>query len=247
MLQNNAGDNLSIPSIGTYAFATPVKSGLTYAVTVLSQPSSPWQTCSVTAPAGMVGGAPVVLAVNCATNSYAVGGTVTGLAGTGLTLRDNGGDDRGINADGTFTFATPVASGAPYDVTVATQPSSPAQSCVVGNGTGTVGAGPVSGVTIACANVATCAAVDENQTLTLSCPTGRKIFVDRLRQLRYADRHVRRLRPRDLPRRQQRVDRRRGLRRQELVHGERHQRGVRRSVCGYIQAPVGASKLFVSS
>jgi len=44
------------------------------------------------------------------------------------------------------------------------------------SGMGTIGAGPVSGVTIACANVATCAAVDENQTLTLSCPAGRKIL-----------------------------------------------------------------------
>jgi hypothetical protein len=176
VLQNNAGDNLSIPSSGTYMFATPVKSGLTYAVTVLSQPTNPWQTCSVTAPAGTVGSGPVTLAVSCLTNKYSVGGTVSGLTGTGLVLRDNGGDDRSVSADGSFTFATPVASGAAYNVTVATQPSSPAQSCVVTSGMGTIGAGPVSGVVVSCANVATCGAVDENQTLTLSCPAGRTIL-----------------------------------------------------------------------
>ena len=176
VLQNNAGDNLSIPATGSYMFATPVRSGLTYAVTVLSQPSNPWQTCSVTAPAGTVGSGPVTLAVNCTTNTYSVGGTVTGLTGTGLVLRDNGGDDRSVSADGSFMFATPVASGAAYNVTVATQPSSPAQSCVVSSGMGTIGAGPASGVVVTCANVATCGAVDENGTLTLSCPAGRKIL-----------------------------------------------------------------------
>jgi Galactose binding lectin domain len=61
-------------------------------------------------------------------------------------------------------------------VTVATQPASPAQSCVVSNGSGTVGAGAVTGVTVACANVATCASADENQTVTLTCPPGRTIL-----------------------------------------------------------------------
>jgi hypothetical protein len=176
VLQNNAGDNLNVPSSGTSMFATPIRSGLTYAVTVLSQPANPWQTCSVTAPAGTVAGGPVTLTVSCTTNTYLVGGTVTGLTGSGLVLRDNGGDDRSISADGNFTFATTVASGAAYNVTVATQPSSPAQSCVVSNGMGTIGAGPVTGVTVACTNVATCAGVDENQTLTLTCPAGRKIL-----------------------------------------------------------------------
>jgi hypothetical protein len=176
VLQNNAGDNLNVSGNGTHPFATPVRSGLTYAVTVLSQPTTPSQTCTVMSPAGAVGGGPVTLAVTCVTNKYTVSGSVSGLSGTGLVLRNNGGDDKSISASGAFSFATPVASGAAYAVTVATQPSSPAQSCIVSNGSGTVGAGAVTGVTVACANVATCAAVDENQTLTLSCPPGRTIL-----------------------------------------------------------------------
>jgi hypothetical protein len=176
VLQNNAADNLSVTSNSTFTFATPIKSGLTYAVTVLSQPTGPSQTCTVTSPAGSVAGGPVTLAVSCVTNTYTVGGTVTGLKGSGLVLRDNGGDDRSVSGNGNFTFATPVASGATYNVTVATQPSSPGQSCIVSNGMGTVGAGPVTTVTVSCADVATCGEADENQTLTLSCPTGRKIL-----------------------------------------------------------------------
>src|SRR5580704_8940342 len=36
--------------------------------------------------------------------SFNIGGTVVGLAGTGMVLEDNGGDDLPITANGTFTF-----------------------------------------------------------------------------------------------------------------------------------------------
>ena len=42
-----------------------------------------------------------------------------------------------VSANGSFTFATPVASGAGYGVTVKTNPSG--QACTVSNGSGTVG------------------------------------------------------------------------------------------------------------
>ena len=69
------------------------------------------------------------------TTSYSVGGTVSGLSGT-VVLQDNGGDDLSVDADGPFTFATPVANGAAYAVTVKTNPSG--QGCTVSNGSGTV-------------------------------------------------------------------------------------------------------------
>src|SRR5215831_20631647 len=37
---------------------------------------------------------------------YTIGGTVTGLSGTGLVLQDNGGDNLAVSASGPFTFAT---------------------------------------------------------------------------------------------------------------------------------------------
>ena len=44
--------------------------------------------------------------------TYTVGGTVSGLAGSGLVLRDNDGDDLPVSADGAFAFATELAGGA---------------------------------------------------------------------------------------------------------------------------------------
>jgi galactose binding lectin-like protein len=175
VLQDNAGDNLPIAANGTFTFATPVRSGLTYAVTVLSQPTSIWQTCTVTGPAGSIAGAGVTLPVNCVANKYTVGGTISGLSGSGLVLRDNGGDNLSVTANGTFTFATSVASGSPYAVTVLTPPASPNQNCAVTGGSGTVSSGPVTGVSIVCTNVVTCATAPENGSITLTCPAGQKI------------------------------------------------------------------------
>ncbi|MEI6224066.1 MAG: hypothetical protein WCS72_04895 [Deltaproteobacteria bacterium] len=81
--------------------------------------------------------------------TYTVGGFVSGLVGSGLVLQDNGGDDLPVVSDGTFTFVTPVGAGAPYAVTVRTNPTGPAQTCTVQNGTGTATAN-VTAVTVTC-------------------------------------------------------------------------------------------------
>ena len=73
-----------------------------------------------------------------------------GLAGSGLVLRNNGGDDLAISGNGSFTFATPVPDGDMYRVTVASQPSGPVQSCSVSNGSGTVSGANVTNVQVTC-------------------------------------------------------------------------------------------------
>ena len=78
---------------------------------------------------------------------YTVGGSVFGLSGT-LVLENNGGDNLTINSNGSFTFATPVAQGAPYNVTVLTQPAT--QTCTVTNGSGTMGGANVTNVGVNC-------------------------------------------------------------------------------------------------
>jgi len=153
VLQDNNGDNLTVaPSATMFTFASAVPSGAVYAVSVLSQPTSPAQTCTVTKGSGHVGMAAVGdVAVTCATNSYTVGGSVTGLAGTGLVLQDNNGDDLTVasGANG-FTFPIKVASGAAFSVSIKTQPTAPSQTCMVAGGSGTVMAGDVSSVSINC-------------------------------------------------------------------------------------------------
>ena len=48
-------------------------------------------------PAGTIGGGDVrTVKVSCATNSYTIRGTVSGLQGSGLVLQNNGGDDVGV-------------------------------------------------------------------------------------------------------------------------------------------------------
>jgi hypothetical protein len=82
--------------------------------------------------------------------SFAVRGAISGLAGAGLVLRDNGGDDLPVARDGAIVFPTKIASGAAYSVTVFTQPTSPAQTCAVTNGSGTMGSSDVTNLTVSC-------------------------------------------------------------------------------------------------
>jgi 6-phosphogluconolactonase len=81
--------------------------------------------------------------------TYPVGGTVAGLLGTGLVLRNNGGDELAVGADGSFTFAAPLAAGEAYAVTVGAQPAAPDQKCSVQQGSGSVG-GAVADVAVVC-------------------------------------------------------------------------------------------------
>jgi hypothetical protein len=83
--------------------------------------------------------------------TYTIGGTVINLAGTGggLQLYDNGGDSLLVNANGTFSFPTALATGTAYNVTVHIQPSAPAQTCGVTHATGTATAN-VTSVVVDC-------------------------------------------------------------------------------------------------
>ena len=147
VLQDNNGDDLTLAANGVFTFATSVQNNYTYNVTVLTQPTG--QTCSVSTGAGTVSGGNVAnVAVVCSTNSYTVGGTISGLTGT-VVLRDNSGDNLTVAANGVFTFATQVADSSPYSVTVLTQPIG--QSCSVAGGTGTIAAANVTNAAITCA------------------------------------------------------------------------------------------------
>ncbi|MGH8500348.1 MAG: DUF1566 domain-containing protein, partial [Methylococcales bacterium] len=151
VLQNNGGDNLSINANGSFTFPIGLTDGAAYNVTVQTQPGSPSQTCTVGNGSGNLSGANVTnVTVNCTTNTFTVGGTVSGLAGSGLVLQNNAGDDLPIGADGTFTFATALTDGSAYDVTVQNQPNNPSQSCTVGNGSGTLSGANITNVMVSC-------------------------------------------------------------------------------------------------
>lgn len=81
---------------------------------------------------------------------FTVGGIVKGLIGTGLVLQNNGGDDVSPMQNGAFTFATALANGSTFGVTVSASPQNPAQTCTVMNGDGTIAGANVVDVIIDC-------------------------------------------------------------------------------------------------
>ena len=121
-------------------------SGAAYAVTSSTQPSGPTQTCTVSNGSGNATANVTNVAVKCVTGAFTVGGKVTGLSGTGLVLQNNDTDNLTISADGAFTFATQLASGMAYAVTILTQPAG--QICSVTSGSGAVGAAVVDDVAL---------------------------------------------------------------------------------------------------
>jgi uncharacterized delta-60 repeat protein len=80
-----------------------------------------------------------------------VGGTVTGLTGSGLILEDRAQFiSLPIAANGSFVFNRAYFPGAGYDVRVTTPPSGPAQVCTVSRGSGTVTTANVTDIVVDC-------------------------------------------------------------------------------------------------
>ena len=97
-----------------------------------------------------------------APSAYVIGGTVSGLSGTGLVLEDNGGNNLTVSAGATtFSFSTPVASAGVYSVTVLTQPGG--ESCAVASGSGTATAN-VTNISVTC--TAACYTIKAQSLLT---------------------------------------------------------------------------------
>jgi 6-phosphogluconolactonase (cycloisomerase 2 family) len=151
VLQNAGSAPLTVTANGNFAFSGPVASGSAYAVTVGTQPTSPSQTCTVANGSGTITSANVTsVAVTCVTNNYSVGGSVSGLVGSGLILQNAGSAPLTVTGDGNFAFSGSIASGSAYAVTVGTQPTSPGQICTVANGSGTVTSANVTSVAVTC-------------------------------------------------------------------------------------------------
>jgi hypothetical protein len=83
--------------------------------------------------------------------TYTIGGTISGLTGSGLVLTDsNAGTTSAISPSATsFTLPTAINSGTSYAVSVQTQATG--QTCTVSNGTGTATAN-VTSVSVTCSD-----------------------------------------------------------------------------------------------
>jgi 6-phosphogluconolactonase (cycloisomerase 2 family)/sugar lactone lactonase YvrE len=79
---------------------------------------------------------------------YTIGGSVTGVAGSGLVLQDEFANNLPLSSNGPFTFPGTFSTGTPYSVTVLSSPVG--QNCTVTNGSGTVANANVSSIQVSC-------------------------------------------------------------------------------------------------
>jgi trimeric autotransporter adhesin len=150
VLQLNGASIQSSPRLnGMFSFYSLFSSGTSYTVSVVAQPTSPTQICSVVNATGTIGNANVTnVQVNC---TPAIVGTAYGVVGTGLTLQLNGSGNVPVTQSGPFSgFPPAIPTGTPYTITVATQPSAPTQDCTLNNAQGTIGTANVTNLQVIC-------------------------------------------------------------------------------------------------
>lgn len=144
----NGNDSATLAAGATsFTFPTALASGANYAVTVQTQPAN--ANCAVSGGSGTVAGAAVAVSVTCRTVAYPVGGSITGLATSGLVLSNGSDSVSPVSGASIFTFPTRLASGTSYAVTVSAQPAG--AICSVGNASGVLRAAPVTDVAVTCA------------------------------------------------------------------------------------------------
>jgi uncharacterized repeat protein (TIGR03803 family) len=147
----NGIDTLAVSSGATrFAMPEPVAYTSSYGVTVRTQPAG--LACAVGNGIGTMPASAVTnVAVICTDQPFSLGGTISGLgSNAGLTLT-TGSDTLVVAAGSTrFTMPTPVPFGSPYSVAVQAAPAG--LTCTASNASGTMSAGNIVGIVIACSH-----------------------------------------------------------------------------------------------
>ncbi len=136
VVQDNLSDSLTFTSNTPQTFATAYTSGSTYSVAVVTQPAG--QTCTLSSNASGTITANVTVTATCTTSvvNYTLSVMTTGLTGS-LTVQDNQSDSLTFTTNTTTPFAKTYTSGAPYSVTISSQPNG--ETCTLSdNATGTM-------------------------------------------------------------------------------------------------------------
>lgn len=145
-LLNNGSDIKVVSSNGGFTFSNALASG-SYTVTVAVQPAG--QTCTISNGSGTISNIHITnVSVSC-TNTYTVGGNISGLAASGLVLKLNSTNLIIANGANSFKFATALTTGTAYTVSVGIQPVG--YLCTVSNGSGTISTINISNISINCA------------------------------------------------------------------------------------------------
>ena len=148
VLRNKTGPLLPIAAGSTtFAFNELIGNDQDFDVEIATQPTGAF--CGLANNKGKSGAYNVTsVAVVCKTNTYDLGGKISGLDVNGLVLVN--GADRLVVTAGTTDFKlSKIDDGAPYGVTVLTQPTG--RSCSVQNGVGTMGSAAIDTIRVTCA------------------------------------------------------------------------------------------------
>ncbi len=155
VLQNNTSDDLIVNDNGSFKFNTGFINGATYSVSVLTQPSTPNQNCTISNGSGTIAGSDISnVSINCITISYSISVNVSGLANNNqLVLQNNSGDDLTADSNSQFTFSTTLLDESTYDVTVLSQPTSPNQNCAISNGSSSLIGMNADNINVVCTTI----------------------------------------------------------------------------------------------
>ena len=81
---------------------------------------------------------------------YTVGGTVSGLVGSGCVLQLNGANNFSLTGNGAFTFPGTLTQGASYLASVLTDPLGPNQTCTLINASGNITGANITNLGVTC-------------------------------------------------------------------------------------------------
>lgn len=153
VLELNDREQIQVAVDGTFSFIdSPLEMGSDYKLSIQTQPAIPSQFCAVTAGSGTIEDAnPEAIEIVCTTNTFRVGGLLSGMSGEGLVLSLNDTWEVSPEENGDLTFQTAyLLDGTDYSVQVNQQPEGPNQTCVVENGQGSIGGSDVTSMVVRC-------------------------------------------------------------------------------------------------
>jgi hypothetical protein len=145
LVLSDGNNTYNVPANATnFTMPTAFAYGSSYTLSAQAQPAG--LTCTVGGGTGTMP-ARAVTTVTCASTSYTLGGSISGLTTSGLVLTD-GTDNLSVSANATqFSMPNALAYGSNYAVTIQDQPSR--GSCEITNGSGAV-TGDVGTVQVTC-------------------------------------------------------------------------------------------------
>jgi hypothetical protein len=85
-----------------------------------------------------------------ATEGHRVAVAISGLMGSGTVVQLNGANDQQPLPTNTALYFTNIAKGTQFTIAIKAQPTNPWQTCVIANGTGTMGSSDMAGATMTC-------------------------------------------------------------------------------------------------